>query len=76
MEMQEHIGSRVEARLSSRKRKVMYFVIKRVTDIVISFCLLLILSPLLWFISNRINKKEGTPIFDRKRCIGKGTNSL
>lgn len=74
--MQEHVGSRVEARLSSRKRKVTYFVIKRVTDIVVSSFLLLMLSPLILFICNRINKREGIPIFDRKRCGGKGTHSF
>ncbi|WP_245975416.1 sugar transferase [Oceanobacillus chungangensis] len=74
--MQELVRSRVEARLSTRKRKVTYVVIKRVTDIVISFSLLLLFSPLLWFISYRLQKKEGAPIFDRNTCIGKGGDSF
>ncbi|WP_245976722.1 sugar transferase [Oceanobacillus arenosus] len=74
--MQKHVRSRVEARLSSRKRKITYVVSKRITDIVISFFFLLMLSPLLLLIGNQIKKREGTPIFDRKACIGRGTRSF
>lgn len=71
LEMQEHVGSRVVARLSS-KRKTSYSLMKRLTDIVISFSLLLLMVPLLLFISYRLDKKEGRPILAKERCAGKG----
>ncbi|WP_156291685.1 sugar transferase [Oceanobacillus salinisoli] len=48
-----------------------YQLLKRMTDVGISLVLLLTLMPLLLFISYRIYKKEGKPIFYKEVRVGK-----
>ncbi|MFD2046433.1 sugar transferase [Ornithinibacillus salinisoli] len=49
----------------------LYFMVKRVVDIIISLALLLLLSPLFLGICYRIYRKEGKPIFYRDLRVGK-----
>lgn len=71
MELQENVRSRAASRSQSASHSKMYSFIKRFTDIIVSFILLLLFSPLLLFISWRIQKKEGKSIFYREMCMGK-----
>ncbi|WP_155668309.1 sugar transferase [Ornithinibacillus caprae] len=49
----------------------LYFIVKRLFDIIISLTLLVLLSPLFLWISYRLYKKEGNPIFYREVRVGK-----
>ncbi|RLL40334.1 sugar transferase [Oceanobacillus piezotolerans] len=54
----------------------LYLTVKRLMDVVVSFLLLCILSPLICIISYRIAKKEGRPILSREALAGKDNQSF
>ena len=58
-------------RTASRDGRIVYPVMKRLTDIVVSFTLLLLLLPLFIFISRKLYKNEGKPIFSHEYRLGK-----
>ncbi|WP_188456804.1 sugar transferase [Virgibacillus oceani] len=55
----------------SRKRGMLYFIAKRIIDIVVSTVLLVLVAPLLVVISIIIYKQEGGPILYKEARIGK-----
>lgn len=69
MELQGNVRSRAAVRSKSSGHG--YRLIKRLTDVIVSFLLLLVLSPLLIFIYQRIKKKEGSPSIYRETRMGK-----
>ncbi|MBP1970579.1 lipopolysaccharide/colanic/teichoic acid biosynthesis glycosyltransferase [Virgibacillus natechei] len=75
MELQENVKSRVEAKKIATQPSKMYFFIKRLVDITVSFMLLLLLTPFFLFISYKINKKEGRPVFYRERRAGRNSRA-
>lgn len=54
----------------------LFFFFKRILDILVSFVLLILLSPLFLFICYRIAKKEGNPIFSRELRVGKNNTTF
>lgn len=71
MELQSNIRSRTAERSHTYKENKTYKVVKRLADVVISFALLLLLSPLLLYIYWLIYKKEGKSILHREIIAGK-----
>lgn len=67
----ENVRSRMQARATATGNRKVYFFMKRLIDIVVSFMLLLLLAPLLLFICIKIMKNEGKPILFRQRRVGK-----
>lgn len=70
MELQSNIRSRTAERSHTYRKNKMYTVVKRLVDVVISFALLLLLSPLLLYIFLLIYKKEGKSILYRQVIAG------
>lgn len=71
MELRENVSTRVNSRSNASGQSKSYRFIKRLIDIIVSFTLLLLFSPLLVFICWRIQKKEGKTILYREMCVGK-----
>lgn len=75
MEMSSDVGrqfrSNTISKYTSPLQKHIYFAIKRMVDIVISFLLLLVLFPLFLFICYKIYTREKSPILHKEFKMGK-----
>ena len=71
MTAQQNIKSRSDARSISYSRVKVYLIIKRLVDIVASILLLLLLTPIIIFISYCIHKEKAGPILSRQLHSGK-----
>ncbi|MBY7142753.1 sugar transferase [Virgibacillus sp. NKC19-3] len=67
----ENVRSREHVRATATGNRKVYFFMKRLIDIVISFSLLFLLIPLLLFICIKMRRNEGSPIFFHQRRVGK-----
>lgn len=58
--------------VSKPRKKVIYHLVKRIVDVLVSLISLILLSPLFLVISVLIKHEDGGPIFHRRICVGKG----
>ncbi|WP_165767976.1 sugar transferase [Virgibacillus indicus] len=70
MELQENV---TRARTNITNKRKIYPAMKRLTDIVVSFTLLLLFMPVFIFVSYKLYRKEGKPIIYRELRIGKNS---
>lgn len=71
MTVQKNINTHSTLRAAMYRKPILLLMIKRILDIVISFILILLFTPVFLVILYRINKNEGKPIFYREARIGK-----
>lgn len=65
------IRQTIHSKTTSLKQVNMFFITKRLTDVMISFAYLLVLSPLILLTSYLIIKKDGKPVFFRQVRVGR-----
>src|SRR5690625_3052329 len=76
MAIQHNVKTRSTTLFMMYGKLISYLFIKRIIDILFSFILIVLLTPIFIIIAYKVYKKEGSPIFHREARAGQHNNSF